>query len=116
MLDGKTKTIKRNLYFSSGGAEGEWAVRSGDWKIVALRDQIELFNLDKDPSEENDLKEKYPKKVAELTKLYDAWLDEMAEPASGAGKRWRKNAPAPTKKQKLHKRAERKEQRTNRNR
>lgn len=116
LLEGKAKTIKRNLFFSSGGAEGEWAVRSGDWKLVALRDQRELFHLAEDPSEEKDLKDKYPKKVAELTKLYDAWLDEMAEPASGAGKRWDKNAPAPSKKQKLQRRAEKKEQRSNRNR
>lgn len=116
VLEGKTKTITRNLFFSSGGADGEWAVRSGDWKIVAVKDQRELFNLAQDPSEENDLKTKNPKKLAELTKLYDTWLDEMAEPASGAGKRWKQKTATATDKDRLKTRAERKKQRKNQNR
>ena len=39
-------------------------------------------------SETTNLAAKHPDKVAELTKLYDAWLDQMAEPLSGKGKRW----------------------------
>ena len=116
VLEGKIKSLPRNLFFSSGGADGEWAVRSGDWKLVAVREQRELFNLAEDPSEEKDIKGRYPEKVAELTKLYDAWLDEMAEPLSGAGKRWKQKTVSETDSERLKKRAERKKQRNNQNR
>ena len=77
-----------HLFWSEGGASGEWAVRSGDWKIVTGPQRAELFNLASDPSEKTDLAAKHPEKVKELTTLYDQWLDQMAEPASGQAKRY----------------------------
>ena len=50
--------------------------------------KAELFNLAKDPAETTDLSGQNTAKVAELTKLYDAWLDQMAPPMSGAPKRF----------------------------
>lgn len=116
VLEGRAKTLPRNLFFSNGGGDGEWAVRAGDWKLVAVREERELFNLAKDPSEEKDVKGQYPAKVAELTELYDAWLDEMAEPLSGDGKRWKQNSLSDRDKERLKKRAERKKERENQNR
>jgi arylsulfatase A-like enzyme len=75
-------------------------VRSGDWKLVQQRGQpkVELFNLAKDPAETTDLAAQNAAKVAELSKLYDSWLDQMAEPMSGAPKRpSAKGAVAPKK-------------------
>ena len=111
VLQGKTKILHKNLFFSNGGDNGEWSVRSGDWKLVGIRAQKELFNLADDPSEKNNLATKHPERVAELTKLYDDWLDEMAEPLSGKGKRWNANVPTDREKQILKKRMERKKAR-----
>jgi hypothetical protein len=50
-------------------------------------------------------------KVAELTKLYDAWLDQMAEPMSGAPKRVGGPAAPGAKRSKAEKRQSRDEER-----
>ena len=103
-LDGKsllpllTQTTSRHIetfYWSEGGEAGGFAVRSGDWKLVQQRSQpkVELFNLAKDPAETTDLAPQSAAKVAELTKLYDTWLDQMAEPMDGVGKRLTPKAP-----------------------
>ena len=42
-----------------------------------------------DLEESRNLAKKHPERVAALKKQYDAWLDEMAEPASAQQKRWR---------------------------
>jgi hypothetical protein len=62
-------------------------VRSGDWKLVGEKTRVSLFDLSKDISEKNDLAKKIPEKVAELTKLHDTWLAEMATPIRGEAKR-----------------------------
>jgi arylsulfatase A-like enzyme len=86
-LKGDTTPLHPNLFWSEGGESGEWAVRSGNWKLVANAQRSELFDLAADPSEKTDLAKQQPGKVKELTALYDAWLDEMADPLSGAPKR-----------------------------
>jgi arylsulfatase A-like enzyme len=89
LLSGRTQKHLETFYWSEGGAAGGWAVRAGDWKLVQQRGQtkVELFNLATDPAETTDLASQNAAKVAELTKLYDAWLEQMAEPMSGAPKR-----------------------------
>ena len=90
LLTGKTTKHRETFYWSEGGDAGGWAIRRGDWKLVTQRGQtkIELFNLAADPAEKNDLADAQKEKVSELKRLYDQWLDEMAEPLSGAPKRW----------------------------
>ena len=80
--------MHENFFWSEGGRTGEWAVRSGDWKLVVHKAKIELFDLNKDVSEANDLSKKHPDIVKKLSALYDEWLDEMAEPLQEPGKRW----------------------------
>ena len=87
-LKGETNKLHDALYWSSGGAKGKWAIRLGDWKLVAEKKRIELFNLDKDLSETTDLAAKHPKLVSELTDKYNEWLDKMADPVSKQGKIW----------------------------
>ena len=94
LLRGETKALHEQLFWSEGGRSGEWAVLSGKWKLVAQRKQLELFDLDADPSETTSLTAEHPEKVEQLSTLYDAWLDQMAEPASGQGKRWSGNVPS----------------------
>jgi arylsulfatase A-like enzyme len=46
-------------------------IREGDWKLVwrtPLPQAVELYNIAQDPSEKNNLADKYPDKVAELEK------------------------------------------------
>ncbi len=88
ILSGETPAPTRNLFWASGSEAGWWAVRSGDWKLVGQKDKINLFDLSKDMSESTDLAKQMPEKLAELTKLHDAWLAEMAPPISGEGKRY----------------------------
>jgi arylsulfatase A-like enzyme len=76
------------LYWSSGGLEGAWAVRRGDWKLHGLRDQVELVDLSADPAETTNLAVQHPAVVRELTALYEAWLEPMPPPITGGPKRW----------------------------
>ena len=51
------------------------AIRSGPWKLVRPRDDRawELYNLDVDPGETNDLAPTSPERVALMTQQYQAW-------------------------------------------
>ncbi len=89
LLSGETDTVHDALFWSEGGSTGEWAVRAGDWKLVASREQRELYNLADDPSETSNVASDHPDHVQRLNALYDTWLDEMADPiAKGVSKRW----------------------------
>jgi arylsulfatase A-like enzyme len=88
LLTGATTRHHDTLYWSSGGLNGEWAVRHGDWKLHAVRDQRELIQLADDPAEARNLAAQQPDKVRQLTALYEAWLEPMAEPITGGSKRW----------------------------
>lgn len=60
------------LYWEFHEAGGRQAVRAGDWKLVKLRVRhpeettIELYNLDSDPSEQENIEANYPDIVAKL--------------------------------------------------
>ena len=63
----------------------QWAVRHGDYKLVASRGgsgQPELFDLAADKEESKDLAKDQPEKVKELQALYDKWNAEQAEPSA----------------------------------
>lgn len=100
LLTGETRSHHENLFWSEGGSSGEWAVRSGNWKLVAAPDKKELFDLAADPTETKDLAAQQVQKIAELTRLYETWLDQMAEPMDGVGKRWKKSTEPTTKQKK----------------
>ncbi len=62
--------------------EGNRAVRVGNWKLVAEKDELwELFNLEEDRTESNNLADSYPDKVLELEKQWNIMLDEIREVA-----------------------------------
>jgi arylsulfatase A-like enzyme len=61
----------------------QWAIRKGDWKLVASRidqNQPRLINLVADIGEATDLSAKEPEKLKELTDDWQAWNKEQAEP------------------------------------
>ena len=66
-----------------------WAVRRGDWKLVAekkhkkskAKPALFLSDMSKDVTETKNLADKYPKIVAELSDLHNRWAKEVASPA-----------------------------------
>jgi hypothetical protein len=72
---------------------------------------LELFDLEADPSETTDLAGKYPQKVQELSRQYNAWLDQMAEPSSGQGKRRTDKTQSQPQDERQKQRLERRQQR-----
>ncbi len=61
-------------YLCWSNAHGK-AVRQGNWKLVKSDDAPwELYDLEKDPIEVENLAEKYPDKVRKLRKIFDNWL------------------------------------------
>ncbi len=97
-LEGKVEKLHDHLFWSSGGLSGKWAVRSGKWKLVTVKDKTELFDLSKDIGESTDLVKQNPTEVKRLTRIYNQWLDQMAEPNSRQPKRWYPGLKAPRKK------------------
>jgi arylsulfatase A-like enzyme len=99
-VTGKDTTAPHDKLFWRFGEQ--WAVRSGDWKLVVSRGgsgKPELYNLADDIGEAKDLATAEPAKVAELEKLYAAWNAEQApasavdQPRPAGGKK--KNAAKP---------------------
>ncbi len=70
------------LYWRFGN---QWAIRHGDWKLVAAGRSDpagELYNLAEDISELKNLAADMPEKVQELQTLYDTWNAEQAPPSA----------------------------------
>ena len=55
----------------------KWAVRRGDWKLIATGDELFLGNLADEQPEAKNHAEEQPEIVAELTQLHDEWLKEV---------------------------------------
>ncbi|GJL80942.1 MAG: sulfatase [marine bacterium B5-7] len=54
--------------------EGNAAVRFGKWKLVrAYPDSWELYDMEKDRTEMNNLADAYPREATRLASLYDEW-------------------------------------------
>ncbi len=66
-------------HFSGQGGYPAGAVRNGKWKLVENYEngKTELFNLEEDISESNDLKLKQPGKAKELYDLFQQWQTEV---------------------------------------
>jgi len=56
--------------------EGNRAVRKGKWKLVSKHSRSwELYDMEADRTELNDLAQKNPQKLAELKALYESWAE-----------------------------------------
>ena len=81
----------KTLQFQVGSyddQESQWAVRSGNWKLLGNpkdptlghRDVLAplyLVDLSQDPSESTNLIDDFPEKAADLKKLHDQWLIDV---------------------------------------
>jgi len=53
-------------------------VRTEDWKLIRASDgQVELYNLESDPDESEDVKHTHPEVVSELSEVLDAEFDSL---------------------------------------
>ncbi len=74
---GKGRQKKHDfLYWEFHEEGGRQAVRAGKWKLIRQHiksgnPSLELYNLNKDPQEKNNLAEKYPKRVKKLLSIMD---------------------------------------------
>ncbi len=86
-LQGSQSAKSPRAIFWRMGAQ--YAVRSGDWKMVSTRGRVELFNLKSDVAESKDLSDTEPEKLKELQALYVTWNRENIAPlwkrSDGAG-------------------------------
>lgn len=57
-------------------------IRSGSWKLLKFyeTDHVELYNLEDDPGEENDLAEQMPGQRDQLKNQLETWLQETEAP------------------------------------
>jgi arylsulfatase A-like enzyme len=80
-LEGGNKETQDPVFRTRPGS----AIRFGDWKLIQYfeNNDIELYNLKDDVSEENNLAASNPEKVKELTVILENWRAET-------------NAPVPT--------------------
>lgn len=74
---GKMQQQHDHLYFEFHEQGGKQAVIEGNWKLIRLdvknpeKTRLELYNLEDDPSEQNNLAGQMPEKVTELELLLD---------------------------------------------
>jgi arylsulfatase len=70
-FDGKRLDRKQPIYWEH---EGNRAIRDGKWKLVAKNNRPwELYDIDADRVERNDLVAKEPARAKELAAKWDAW-------------------------------------------
>jgi arylsulfatase A-like enzyme len=71
IFDGRTRDPNRAVFWEHAGNR---AVRQGKWKLVSrYPDRWELYDMEADRSEMNDLAAKMPGRAGELEKLYSQW-------------------------------------------
>jgi len=70
---GESRPAGEPLYWEHFGGR---AVRQGDWKLVALKDEPwELYDLATDRTETRDVAAKHPERVEELSALWQSWAE-----------------------------------------
>ncbi len=71
IFNGEIREPHDTIFWEHNGGK---AVRAGDWKISALKNEDwELFNLKKDRTEINDLSKTFPEKVQKMEQAWNAW-------------------------------------------
>ena len=88
LIKGNQSWHDRTVYWHSDkarpvntGESNASAIRSGDWKLVDFYDDgaIELYNLQEDEKESNNLAQKFPDKTKELKTKLDSWKANLKD-------------------------------------
>ena len=75
LLAGGTRKGHDTLFFEHMGGR---AVRKGNWKLVALKDESwRLYDLAEDRTETKDLAAKFPERVQSLSRVWEQWAKEI---------------------------------------
>jgi len=74
---GKAKPFDRTIYWRTIERSHHKAIRDGNWKYLKVDNDEYLFDLSKDPTEKNNLREKESAKFQELKNKYAAWEATM---------------------------------------
>jgi arylsulfatase A-like enzyme len=83
------QALHNELYFD--GNDDTWAVREGNWKLLfSKKGNMELYNLDADLSEKDNLAFQNQDKTDELKSKYEKWRSEMGEPIRPNNKKKKK--------------------------
>ena len=84
LLRDPSSSIDRDLYwhyphYHAGGDSPYGAIRSGPWRLIEFyeEDAIELYNLDEDLGEQNNLAASMPEKVNSLRAKLHAWRKQV---------------------------------------
>ncbi len=83
-LTGESKTPPHKTLFWKSGSN--WAVRDGNWKLVVASGgsgQPELYDLQKDPEEQENLASKYPDTARSMHEMYRSWKTNFPAPTWG---------------------------------
>jgi len=73
----------REIFLRGGGAQGTYAVRMGDYKIMTYNggNGRQMFNLKNDISEENNIIKAFPERFKEIENARAEWSKGLIEPA-----------------------------------
>jgi len=75
ILEGKRRDPHEALFWEHFGNQG---IRKGDWKLVSVKNENwELYNLEEDRTEQNNLILKYPQKASELRDCHTRWTERV---------------------------------------
>jgi arylsulfatase A-like enzyme len=80
LCTGSKKAHSRTLYWRMFQDGNQKAIRDGNWKYLLTEQGESLFDLSADPSEKNNLKEKYPKEFTRLKRKYAEWEKTVLKP------------------------------------
>ena len=84
LLEGRTDSLERDLFwhfphYHAGGDGPYSAIRSGDWKLIERLedDSLELYDLEADPGEQNNIVDSDPAAAKRLQEKLLAWRKEV---------------------------------------
>ena len=77
-MEGRTPEVPRTLFWRTGSqTKQQWAVRSGDWKLVLDGLSPFVFNVRTDPGERQNLTNQRQDVARKLSPLLDAWEKDV---------------------------------------